>query len=150
MEADGNFTLERNPYFWLVDTDGNQLPYLDEWTEKRIEAAHRYRLNLSENPKIKMMEVKEGNRCVYHIFPIFIKNRSRIQQELLSHGIQTGLHYPKPIHLQKAYRKLGHKRGDFPIAEKQKEKLIMFVKSWSQYYESKNTRVERRRNFYSQ
>ena len=54
-----------------------------------------------------------------HIFPIFIKNRSRIQQELLSHGIQTGLHYPKPIHLQKAYRELGHKRGDFPIAEKQ-------------------------------
>ena len=42
---------------------------------------------------------------------------SRIQQELLSHGIQTGLHYPKPIHLQKAYRELGHKRGDFPIAE---------------------------------
>ena len=96
-----------------------KLPFLDEWTEKRIEAAHRYRLNLSENPKIKMMEVKEGNRCVYHIFPIFIKNRSRIQQELLTNGVQTGLHYPKPIHLQKAYKKLGHKRGDFPIAEKQ-------------------------------
>ena len=96
-----------------------KLPFLDEWTEKRIEAAHRYRLNLSENPKIKMMEVKEGNKCVYHIFPIFIRNRNRIQQELLSHGVQTGLHYPKPIHLQKAYKDFKHKRGDFPVAEKQ-------------------------------
>ena len=96
-----------------------KLPLLEEWTEKRIEVAHRYRLNLSENPKIKMMEVKEGNRCVYHIFPVFIKNRNRIQEDLLSHGIQTGLHYPKPIHLQKAYKNLGYGRGDFPVAEKQ-------------------------------
>ena len=96
-----------------------KLPLLEEWTEKRIQAAHRYRLNLSENKKIKMLEVKEGNKCVYHIFPIFIRNRNRVQSELLSTGIQTGLHYPKPIHLQKAYKELRHKRGDFPITEKQ-------------------------------
>lgn len=96
-----------------------KLPLLDGWTEKRIEAAHRYRLNLSGNKKIKMMEVKEGNRCVYHIFPIFIRNRNSVQQEMLSEGVQTALHYPKPIHLQKAYKDLKHKRGDFPKAEKQ-------------------------------
>ena len=96
-----------------------KLPLLDEWTEKRIEAAHRYRVNLAENKKIKMMEVKEGNKCVYHIFPIFIRNRNSVQQALLTEGVQTGLHYPKSIHLQKAYKHLKHKRGDFPTAEKQ-------------------------------
>lgn len=76
---------------------------------KRIEAAHRYRVNLAENKKIKMMEVKEGNKCVYHIFPIFIRNRNSVQQALLTEGVQTGLHYPKSIHLQKAYKHLKHK-----------------------------------------
>ena len=87
-------------------------------TEKRRDAAHRYRLNLSENKKIKMMEVKEGNRCVYHIFPIFIRNRNSVQQEMLSEGVQTALHYPKPIHLQKAYKNLKHKRGGFSKSRK--------------------------------
>ena len=96
-----------------------KLPYLDEWTDQRIEAAHRYRVNLSENKKVKMLQVKGNNRCVYHIFPIFIKNRNKVQAELLKEGVQSALHYPKPIHLQKAYQYLKHKRGDFPVAEKQ-------------------------------
>ena len=96
-----------------------KLPYLDEWTDQRIKAAHRYRVNLSEHKKIKMLQVKEKNRCVYHIFPIFIQNRNKVQEALRQEGIQSALHYPKPIHLQRAYKNLKHKRGDFPVAEKQ-------------------------------
>ena len=96
-----------------------KLPYLEEWTNERIKAAHRYKVNLSGHKKIKMLQVKEESRCVYHIFPIFIKNRNKVQAALLKEGVQSALHYPKPIHLQKAYQSLNHKRGDFPVAEKQ-------------------------------
>ena len=96
-----------------------KLDYIDEWNDKRIEVAKRYRKNLANNPKIKMLEVKDGDKCVYHIFPIFIEDRNSVKEALLKEGIETGIHYPTPIHLQNAYKHLGHKVGDFPEAESQ-------------------------------
>jgi len=96
-----------------------KLRYLEEWTEKRIEIAKIYESRFKENKNIKMMNVKDNHRCVYHIFPIFIQNRDLIQDKLLSKGIMTGLHYPYPIHLQSAYHHLNHSNGDFPITEQQ-------------------------------
>lgn len=96
-----------------------KLEHIDEWTCKRIKLAERYRANLCDVKGLKMMKVKEGSKCVYHIFPIFVKNRNVLKEDLHKEGIQTGLHYPKPIHLQRAYSHLGLKRGSFPTAENQ-------------------------------
>jgi dTDP-4-amino-4,6-dideoxygalactose transaminase len=55
---------------------------------------------------------------VWHLFVALHPRRDRIRNELEDLGIQTGLHYPVPVHLQQAYRDLGHGPGDFPVAER--------------------------------
>jgi len=59
----------------------------------------------------------EYAKHVYHLYVIRIKRRDVLQAYLKEKGIETGLHYPIPLHLQKAYQYLGHKEGDFPVAE---------------------------------
>lgn len=80
-----------------------KLKYLDEWNDSRINAAKCYIKNLSNNKNFKLLEVKEYNKCVYHLFPIFVKNRNKLSEYLNSEGVETGFHYPIPIHLQKAF-----------------------------------------------
>jgi dTDP-4-amino-4,6-dideoxygalactose transaminase len=101
-----------------------KLKYLEEWTEKRIEIAKRYNKNLSGNNKIRTLQVNPNNRCVYHIFPVFVHNRDYIIQELLKSDIQTGIHYPIPIHLQEATKNLGYQDGQFPNVEIQSNQEI--------------------------
>lgn len=96
-----------------------KLRYLEEWTELRIKKAKRYNKNLSGNSKIRTLQVGPNNRCVYHIFPIFIESRDLIAEKLNSAGIDTGIHYPIPIHLQEASKDLGYQDGYFPKAEEQ-------------------------------
>jgi dTDP-4-amino-4,6-dideoxygalactose transaminase len=55
---------------------------------------------------------------VWHLFVVLHPERDRIRAALEERGIQTGLHYPVPVHLQPAYRHLGHRAGDFPVAER--------------------------------
>lgn len=90
---------------------------LEEWTRKRIEIAEKYYDGIN-NVKIKMpMKSKKGEN-VYHIFPILCEERDRLKSYLEDKGIHTLIHYPIPMHLQKAYEDLEYKEGDFPLAEK--------------------------------
>jgi dTDP-4-amino-4,6-dideoxygalactose transaminase len=57
------------------------------------------------------------NRHVYHIYAVRVPQRDRFQGALTAQGVQTGIHYPIPVHLQPAYADLGYKAGDFPCAE---------------------------------
>ena len=61
--------------------------------------------------------LREDPGCVYHIFPIFSTERDALREHLENRGIHTLIHYPIPIHLQKAYASLGYGKGDFPAAE---------------------------------
>ena len=61
---------------------------------------------------------------VYHLFVVRIKNRDIVRNELSNYGIATGIHYPIPIHLQDAYKFLGHKIGDYPVAEKVSNEIL--------------------------
>ena len=66
-----------------------------------------------------MVTTETGERRhVYHIFSVFHAERDRLQAHLTEAGIQSGMHYPCPVHLQKAYANLGHKPGDFPVSER--------------------------------
>lgn len=66
---------------------------------------------------IAPIEAKD-RKHVYHVYAVRVRDRDRVMKSLSDRGIGCGVHYPTPIHLQPAYESLGHKPGDFPVAEK--------------------------------
>ncbi len=94
-----------------------KLQYLDEWTERRRSRARLYQELLGNSP-VRVCEELPGRRHAYHIFSIFHPERDRLQAWLGERGIQTGIHYPNPVHLQKAYEGLGYSDGEFPVTER--------------------------------
>ena len=93
-----------------------KLRHLDRWTNLRRAHALRYREELAAigvQPPAEMPYAKH----VYHVYAIESVHRERLQQHLSAQQIQTGIHYPYPVHLTPAHSDLGYKRGDFPISE---------------------------------
>ena len=93
-----------------------KLPYLDKMNHERMRIAQMY-LNGIINPEITLPYIIEGAVPVWHIFGIRCRQRDKLESFLKDNGIETNKHYPIPIHLQDCYKDLGHKNGDFPIAE---------------------------------
>jgi dTDP-4-amino-4,6-dideoxygalactose transaminase len=100
-----------------------KLKFLDKWNELRREHAARYGELLRESNLVLPREIAYA-RHVYHLYVVQAEARERLQQTLSASGVQTGIHYPIPIHLQPAYSFLGHKRGDFPEAERQAGRVL--------------------------
>jgi len=96
---------------------GVKLRYLEGWTETRRARAREYDALLNGADGIKVPEQLPGRRHVYHIYAVRSSDREGLQQYLQAEGIQTGLHYPIPVHLQEAHADLGYKVGDFPQSE---------------------------------
>jgi dTDP-4-amino-4,6-dideoxygalactose transaminase len=96
---------------------GVKLKHLQKWTNARRRTAKRYNQLLDGLPLTLPTEAS-GRESVWHLYVALHSERDRIRQELQDQQIQTGLHYPIPLHLQKAYAHLGHKPGDFPVAER--------------------------------
>lgn len=94
-----------------------KLNYLLEWTNQRKEIAQWYNEALQHRNDLVLPYVHENADHVYHLYVVRTSNRDKLQQELTEKGIQTMIHYPVPPHLQKAYKNLGYKEGDFPIVE---------------------------------
>jgi len=97
---------------------GVKMNYIEEWTEGRRRAAGQYDELLREIPGITIPTQMDYARHVYHVYGILVKDRSALQSKLNEAGIQNGVHYLKPVHLQPCYAELGHKEGDFPMAER--------------------------------
>jgi perosamine synthetase len=96
-----------------------QLKRLDGWNQARRKISERYRREL-ENVRDIILPPAEGSleRAVYHLFVIRTKLRERVKKRLSDNGIETGIHYPRPIHLQVPYRqKYGYSEGAFPLSE---------------------------------
>ena len=93
-----------------------KLRHLGRWTEARRARAADYRRLLGADV-VPPMERAEC-RHVYHVFAVRVPNRDAVRQHLQDAGIQTGVHYPIPVHLQAAYADLGYRRGAFPVAER--------------------------------
>jgi len=100
-----------------------KLRHLDEWTNARQRWAEIYHQVLGE-AGIRIPLARPFATPVWHCYTIRVADRDRIQAELLAQGIQTGVHYPIPIHLQPAYAHLGYRRGDFPISERAAEEVL--------------------------
>lgn len=98
-----------------------KLKYLDKWNQRRKVIVELYKKNL---PNIIFQKVIEGAKSCNHIMLIKSKQRDKLMNYLEGEGIQTLIHYPVPIHLQKCYRFLNYKRGDFPVAEKTCKEIL--------------------------
>lgn len=94
-----------------------KLRCLHAWTQKRREIAKEYR-RLLEGARLEMPHDDPRDECVYHQFVIYVSNRNSVIAQLAARGIETAVHYPKPIHLQPAYSALGYPAGTFPNAER--------------------------------
>jgi len=94
-----------------------KLRHLEAWTEARRARAAEYREAFAGSDVITPVEAA-GCRHVYHVYAVRVRHRDATRASLQSKGIQTGVHYPIPIHLQAAYSDLGYTSGDFPVAEK--------------------------------
>lgn len=102
---------------------GVKMKHIETWTEARRRIAQRYDaafgalgLEIPANPA--------DARHVYHVYAMRFDNRDGIRAALEARGVQTGIHYPKPVHLQPAYADLGYGPGSLPVAERASERLL--------------------------
>ncbi len=101
-----------------------KLKRLKDWNESRRKNAACYTELLSEISEVTLPHEISLATSVYHLYVIQIENRNGLQKFLGEKGIGTGLHYPIPLHMQKAYKHLGYKEGDFPVAEKTAKNIL--------------------------
>jgi dTDP-4-amino-4,6-dideoxygalactose transaminase len=100
-----------------------KLRYLGEWNTARRAHAARYRELLKDLP-VKLPPADDHCRSIWHLFVLGVEKRDELLAYLKERDIHCGIHYPVPVHLQKAYAHLGYTRGDFPLTEKWAERII--------------------------
>lgn len=108
-----------------------KLPHLEQWNRDRNFAAEKYDASvlLMREKGIIPIENQSADGHVYHLYVIRVTEdcaitRDRLKDQLSEQGIQVGIHYPIPCHLQPAYQNLGYKEGDFPQAEKLSQQIL--------------------------
>ena len=102
-----------------------KLRHLDKWNKSRRELAHRYHeLFADAKGSISVPREAPWTKGVYHLYVVRVQDREALQAHLAEAGIGTGIHYPIPLHLQKAYAHLGHQKGDFPVTERVATEIV--------------------------
>lgn len=96
---------------------GVKLKHLDTWTRERRRVAHRYAELLADTP-LQLPKEADYGQSAWHLYVVRHPQRDALKSHLEANHIGCALHYPLPLHLQKAYAHLGYKEGDFPVAEK--------------------------------
>jgi dTDP-4-amino-4,6-dideoxygalactose transaminase len=95
-----------------------KLGHLETWNfQRRNHAAEYRRLLEAANCGVNFPYEPAWSKAVYHLYVVRVENREALMEELKKSGISTGIHYPIPLHLQKAYASLNYLEGDFPVAE---------------------------------
>ena len=96
-----------------------KLPHLAKWNDSRRKLAHRYHEMFADMKDSLILPVEASwTKGVYHLYVVRVQDREAFQARLAEAGIGTGIHYPIPLHQQKAYENLGYKTGDFPVTER--------------------------------
>jgi dTDP-4-amino-4,6-dideoxygalactose transaminase len=102
-----------------------KLRHLAKWNESRRNLAHRYHELLGKVKDSVVIPVEASwTKGIYHLYVVRVQDREALQACLLEAGIGTGIHYPIPLHQQKAYEHLGHKAGDFPVTERIAREIV--------------------------
>ena len=102
-----------------------KLTHLSEWNKKRRERAAEYKdLFANSGSEVRVPFEPSWSRAVYHLYVVRSADREGQMAHLSGVGIGSGIHYPIPLHLQKAYESLGYKAGDFPVTERIAEEIV--------------------------
>ena len=102
---------------------GVKLKHLARWTRERQRVAARYAKLLADTP-LQLPKVTAGNESAWHLYTVRAPRRDELKKFLDENKIGNAVHYPMPLHLQKAYAQLGHKAGDFPVAEQASREVL--------------------------
>ena len=100
-----------------------KLRRLEAWNDRRRQIAEMYRVGLAGTGITLPIELP-AHRHVYHLYVVRTKNRRQLQDRLKTAGIETGIHYPTPVHLQPAHSDLKYRAGAFPISENAAETIL--------------------------
>ncbi len=103
---------------------GVKLKYLKGWTDLAAVALPPNIASSSRAPISGCLTRKNTVRHVYHLFVIRVKDRAKVMTALTENGIESGIHYPVPLHLTPAYANLGYKKGAFPVTETAAEEIL--------------------------
>lgn len=128
VRAIGNYGSDRKYHHIYMGTNSRldeiqaaflriKLKNLEKWNDNRRQTAQRYIQDINNEKIVKPFEA-DYSKHIWHIFAIRSKKRDELIKYLNSRGIGTNIHYPIPIHLQKAYNNFHYRKGDFPVAEK--------------------------------
>lgn len=101
-----------------------KLPHLARWNAQRASNAAAYAAALPPRAEIQLPATLAAPEHVYHLYVIRVLKRDALVKHLADRGVQTGIHYPIPIHLQKAYSNLGYSRGSFPLTERLADEIV--------------------------
>jgi len=102
-----------------------KLRHLAKWNEQRRELARSYDELFGEpNGMVFLPYVPSWSRPVFHLYVVRVADRERLQKDLAAAGIGTGIHYPIPLHLVKAYEAEGFRPGDFPVSERAASEVL--------------------------
>ena len=102
---------------------GAKLPHLDAWNARRRAIADYY-TELLTNTDLILPYAPPHITPIYHLYVVRSQQRDALQKHLKARGIETGIHYPIPLHLQPVYENLGGTRGDFPVAEQAANEVL--------------------------
>jgi dTDP-4-amino-4,6-dideoxygalactose transaminase len=102
-----------------------KLQHLTAWNERRRDHARKYNeLFAKADANVVKPFEPSWSRAVYHLYVVQVENRDAMQKALAQENIDTGIHYPVALHLQRAYSDLGYRAGDFPVSEKVAEHIL--------------------------
>lgn len=102
-----------------------KLKHLAGWNQSRQERARKYNELLSAaNIDIRTPYEPAWSKAIYHLYVVQVENREAVQAALAKENIGTGIHYPIPLHLQKAYANQDYRPGDFPVTEKAAQRIL--------------------------
>jgi len=101
-----------------------KLPHLAGWNRSRRERAAEYQHLLAGHETVTLVGEPSWSRAVYHLFVVRTAHRDGLIEHLKKQGIGTGIHYPIPLHLQKAYASLNYAPGDFPVTEQVAAEIV--------------------------
>jgi len=102
-----------------------KLKHLPNWNQSRRERARKYNELFAElDTNAVMPDEPSWSKGVYHLYVVQVENREAVQSALTNENIGTGIHYPIPLHLQKAYTRLGYQPGELPVSEKAAQRIL--------------------------